>query len=96
MSPHISDLFDLADLAQAVDDGHVRVQVHPSLPLKIINYTERAQYERVLSYIDLGNSEGADLLAGGKPARVDGFEHGLFIEPTFFTNVINRTNVWMV
>lgn len=47
MSPHISDLFDLADLAQAVGDGHVRVQVHPSLPLKIINYTERAQYERV-------------------------------------------------
>lgn len=47
MSPHISDLFDLADLAQAIGDGHVRVQVHPSLPLKIINYTERAQYERV-------------------------------------------------
>jgi aldehyde dehydrogenase len=55
--------------------------------------SSRAQYERVLSYIDLGNSEGADLLAGGKPARVDGFEHGLFIEPTFFTNVHNDMKI---
>jgi hypothetical protein len=42
----------------------------------------RAHYERVLSYIDPGRSEGAGALTGGKPARIRGFDNGLFIEPT--------------
>jgi RNA ligase len=44
--PHLSDLVDPDALAQAIGDGHVREQVHPSLPLKILNYTEKAQFER--------------------------------------------------
>jgi RNA ligase len=44
---HISDLFANADLAAAITDGYVREQQHPQLPLKIYNYTERAQYEQV-------------------------------------------------
>ncbi len=55
--------------------------------------SSRTQYERVLSYIDLGTSEGADVLTGGGPARIAGFEHGLFIEPTFFTNVRNNMKI---
>ena len=46
-SPHISDLFDPADLESAIADGFVRAQDHPTLALRILNYTERAQYERV-------------------------------------------------
>lgn len=43
------------------------------------------QYERVLSYIEIGQQEGATLIAGGK-ARPDKGT-GYFIEPTCFGNV---------
>jgi acyl-CoA reductase-like NAD-dependent aldehyde dehydrogenase len=73
--------------------SHVK-QGDPTDPLTTLGaQSSRAQYERVLSYVDLGKSEGADLLTGGKPARVDGFENGLFIEPTFFTNVRNDMKI---
>jgi acyl-CoA reductase-like NAD-dependent aldehyde dehydrogenase len=42
----------------------------------------REQHDRVMSYIDAGRSEGAELVAGGHAADAgDGF----FIEPTLFT-----------
>ncbi|MEO3856131.1 hypothetical protein [Acrocarpospora sp. B8E8] len=41
---HIADLFDPCDLDEAIENGFVRVQVHPDEPLKIYNYTERAQF----------------------------------------------------
>ncbi|KAI1433766.1 aldehyde dehydrogenase [Xylaria sp. CBS 124048] len=45
----------------------------------------KQQYERVLSYIESGHSEGATLTEGGKPCPLNG--KGYFIEPTIFTNV---------
>jgi aldehyde dehydrogenase len=55
--------------------------------------SSRTQYDKVLGYIDLGKSEGAEILTGGKPAHVDGLRNGLFIEPTFFTNVRNDMKI---
>jgi RNA ligase len=43
---HINDLFDPADLAAAIEAGHVRQQTHPTLPLRILNYSEKAVFER--------------------------------------------------
>lgn len=40
------DLLDRHHLAQMIEDGYVREQVHPSEPLCILNYTEKAAYER--------------------------------------------------
>jgi acyl-CoA reductase-like NAD-dependent aldehyde dehydrogenase len=45
------------------------------------------QRRRILSYVESGLREGARLLAGGKAARVPGFENGYFIEPTVFADV---------
>ncbi len=42
----LGDLLDEAALAQAVEDGLVHRQVHPSEPLVIFNYTKQCQYER--------------------------------------------------
>lgn len=42
----LGDLLDETGLTQAVEEGYVRRQVHPRLPLTILNYTERCQYER--------------------------------------------------
>ncbi|MEV0091386.1 RNA ligase [Streptomyces sp. NPDC050738] len=47
MHPHLNDLVDPDLLAQSISAGYVREQVHPSLPYRILNYTEKAQYERV-------------------------------------------------
>ena len=43
----LADLFDVGELAEMIDNGYVREQFHPSMPLRILNYTERAAYDRV-------------------------------------------------
>lgn len=47
----------------------------------------KAQYERVLGFVDSGKSEGATLFHGGLPYKKVGEGKGYFIEPTVFTNV---------
>jgi RNA ligase len=47
MDLHIDALCDPALLADMVGGGYIRTQSHPSLPLLIHNYTEKAQYENV-------------------------------------------------
>ncbi|AOG00373.1 MAG: aldehyde dehydrogenase family protein [Blastomonas fulva] len=51
----------------------------------------RRQMERVLSYIALGEEEGATLLAGGKARPDKG--GGFFIEPTCFVDVDNSMRI---
>jgi len=48
-----ADLFDQDLLGEMIADGYVRVQQHPTLPLSILNYTEKAQYERVWNPVTL-------------------------------------------
>lgn len=45
----------------------------------------REHRDRVLSYIDLGRDEGAQLIAGG--GRPEGMDRGFFIAPTVFDGV---------
>ena len=40
------------------------------------------QYEKILSYIEIGKDEGCEVLAGGKAAYNEGLEGGYYIEPT--------------
>lgn len=47
----------------------------------------RAQYEKVLHYIDLSKEGGARLVCGGAPSNAPGFENGFFVEPTVFADV---------
>ncbi len=43
------------------------------------------QMEKILSYLDIGKQEGAQVLIGGKRARLDGdLADGFYIEPTVF------------
>lgn len=51
----------------------------------------KRQQERVMGYIELGQQEGARLLAGGK-ARADK-GNGFFIEPTCFVDVRNDMRI---
>ncbi len=43
------------------------------------------QMEKILSYLDIGKQEGAEVLTGGKRAKLDGdLADGFYIEPTVF------------
>ncbi|MGK8524365.1 aldehyde dehydrogenase [Nocardia asteroides] len=43
------------------------------------------QYEKILSYIDIGRQEGAEVLTGGGPRKVEEFPDGFYVEPTIFS-----------
>ena len=42
------------------------------------------QYEKILSYIDIGRQEGAQLLCGGAPYQNPKYPKGYYIQPTVF------------
>ena len=45
----------------------------------------REQLEKILSYIDIGKQEGAQVLTGGKRAAINGpLKDGYYVEPTVF------------
>ncbi|WP_343631703.1 aldehyde dehydrogenase family protein [Fluviicola sp.] len=50
------------------------------------------QFERVQDYIQLGQEEGAELLAGGT-GKPEGLESGNFVKATIFTNVRNHMRI---
>jgi aldehyde dehydrogenase (NAD+)/phenylacetaldehyde dehydrogenase len=49
------------------------------------------QHERVLSYIESGRSEGAELLAGGEPALAE--SGGYFVAPTLFSTTSDELRI---
>lgn len=52
----------------------------------------KLQYERVLEYVELGKSEGAKVVTGGKALDVSA--KGFFIEPTVFTEVKDSMRIF--
>jgi betaine-aldehyde dehydrogenase len=60
--------------------------------VKLGPQVSKAQYDKVLSYIETGIKEGGRLLTGGKrPANLD---KGYFIEPTVFADVDTQATIW--
>ncbi|MDH7795059.1 MULTISPECIES: aldehyde dehydrogenase family protein [unclassified Beijerinckia] len=47
----------------------------------------QGQYKKVLSYIEIGRSEGAKLLLGGGRPKGEQFKRGYWVEPTVFGDV---------
>lgn len=52
----------------------------------------RRQQERVSSYIEIGQQEGARLLTGG-PGRPEGLDTGWYVRPTVFAGVHNSMRI---
>ena len=78
-------LLALAKTARMGDPMNTETQVGP--------ITTRAQYDKVLGYIDIAKSEGAQLVLGGGPARRPECGDGWFVEPTVFANVKNSMRI---
>jgi aldehyde dehydrogenase (NAD+) len=53
----------------------------------------KAQYDRVLDYVKIGQSEGAKLELGGQPFK-QSLGKGYFVEPTVFTNVSSHMRIY--
>lgn len=51
------------------------------------------QFNRVMKSIEMGISQGAKLVAGGKQASGPGLAKGLFVEPTIFMDVDNASSL---
>jgi acyl-CoA reductase-like NAD-dependent aldehyde dehydrogenase len=51
------------------------------------------QYEKVLSYVELGRKEGATLVCGGKKPEDPALARGLFVAPAVFTGVKNKMRI---
>lgn len=54
----------------------------------------KAQFDRILSYVESGKSEGATLAMGGEPYKNVGGGKGFFIAPTVFTNVKDNMRIF--
>jgi len=54
----------------------------------------KAQYDRVMSYVDIGKSEGARLECGGEPFKNSSDGKGYFIQPTVFTGVSDKMRIY--
>ena len=49
----------------------------------------KAQVEKILSYIEKAKADGATVACGGEAYTENGCENGCFIKPTLLTNVTN-------
>lgn len=53
----------------------------------------QAQFDKIMSYIEQGKKDGANLLCGGTDDRQAKNQNGLFIRPTIFGDVDNRLSI---
>ena len=76
-------------VVEAFRERAARVRV--GLPLDPATHmgpqAHQQQLDKTLSYVDIGRSEGAELVTGGARIERDGLARGFFIEPTVFAGV---------
>jgi len=88
-----NDIHD-AVLERVLERIRVFVPGDPADPATTMgSLINRAQYDKVLRYIELGKAEGARLLCGGQPVHPLGEGRGYFIAPTIFADVTNTMRI---
>lgn len=78
-------LLQVAKTARIGNPALMETQVGP--------ITTTQQREKVLSYIDIARSEGADCVYGGGIPSEDALKDGWFVQPTIFTKVDNAMRI---
>ena len=81
----------LARLERRIRDVKVGYQLIPGVRMGPL--ASARQLETVTKYVEVGRSEGARVVCGGKPLAVPGFEGGYYFEPTILADVDNRMRV---
>lgn len=72
--------------------GNIKVGSGDAEGVKMGPLVSEAQFEKVMSYIEVGRDEGATVLTGG--GRPDGMNAGYYVAPTIFTGVTERMRIW--
>jgi len=54
---------------------------------------DQKQLDVIDGYVQSAREDGAEILVGGKPAKIEGFENGFWYEPTIITNVTHDMKV---
>ncbi|MDI2128531.1 aldehyde dehydrogenase [Yinghuangia seranimata] len=74
-----------AFIEKAVARTRAIVQGDPLDPATMVGaQASNDQLEKILSYLDIGRQEGAEVLVGGNRKTVPGLEEGYYVEPTIF------------
>jgi aldehyde dehydrogenase (NAD+) len=81
----VEKLVAMARMARLGDPGKLDTQVGP--------VTTPAQYQKILSYIDIAKGEGATCVLGGGPAAKEEGGGRYFVKPTIFTGVSNKMRI---
>lgn len=81
----VQRLVDVAREARIGDPMDLQTNVGP--------VTTPAQYQKVLSYIQIAEQEGARRLFGGNPVSVDGGDAQQFVEPAIFVDVSPKMRI---
>jgi aldehyde dehydrogenase (NAD+) len=81
----VGKLVEIAGTAKMGDPSLHQTQVGPVSTIP--------QYEKVLSYLDIGRKEGASVLLGGGKATAPECGTGWFVEPTIFGDVQNGMRI---
>jgi len=81
----LEKLVNFAATAKMGDPSKMETQVGP--------ITTVQQYQKILDYIDIAKTEGAECVLGGQAASQPEYANGRFIEPTIFSGVSNKMRI---
>ncbi|HEX2240388.1 MAG TPA: aldehyde dehydrogenase family protein [Actinomycetota bacterium] len=81
------------DFVSSLVDSTARMKLGPALDedSAMGPVVSQEQFDRVTGYIDIGRSEGAEVVTGGGPAEDLG--EGYFVQPTIFAGVKNEMRI---
>lgn len=87
------DVYDEVSTALVERASRIRIGDPNDPASEMGTVANRAQFDKILSYIDLAVADGATLAYGGKQPEDPALRDGLFIEPTIFTDVTNDMRI---
>ncbi|MCP3989317.1 MAG: CoA-acylating methylmalonate-semialdehyde dehydrogenase [Actinomycetia bacterium] len=89
---------DVGDqLVPAIEERMADLKIGPGLssqPMDMGALVTQAHCDRVSSYVDLGVSEGAELVVDGRGLAVDGHEGGFWLGPCLFDRVTTDMKIY--
>ena len=77
------DIYD-EFIAMAIERTKAITRGNPLDPNTMVGaQASQEQFDKIMGYLDIGRQEGAEILVGGGVEKVEGFDGGFYIQPTF-------------
>lgn len=82
----------LAQIKDLVERLRIGNPLDPASDMGPVN--SKAQYDKVLRYLELGKEQGARLVTGGNALSGDGMDRGYWVQPTVFADVSSSMRIF--